>query len=162
MTKSELIKRYTLFIISLFFSALGVAFTKHGELGVSPTSSIANVISCKYTAWSLGTPAHHLELSPDPRSDFDSAQELSMDPASADSAFFPFRMVYGFRHVDGFLCSCESLSRPAVYDPDWRYDSRLRSLAFCHCQCYPQFRGSLCKSSLRHYPYKLFQYENYF
>lgn len=44
MTKSELIKRYTLFIISLFFSALGVAFTKHGELGVSPTSSIANVI----------------------------------------------------------------------------------------------------------------------
>lgn len=25
MTKSELIKRYTLFIISLFFSALGVA-----------------------------------------------------------------------------------------------------------------------------------------
>lgn len=55
MTKSELIKRYTLFIISLFFSALGVTFTKHGELGVSPTSSIANVISCKYTAWSLGT-----------------------------------------------------------------------------------------------------------
>lgn len=44
MTKSELIKRYTLFIISLFFSALGVSFTKHGELGVSPTSSIANVI----------------------------------------------------------------------------------------------------------------------
>lgn len=55
MTKSELIKRYTLFIISLFFSALGVAFTKHGELVVSPTSSIANVISCKYTALSLGT-----------------------------------------------------------------------------------------------------------
>ena len=48
-------KRYTLFIISLFFSALGVAFTKHGELGVSPISSIANVVSCKYTAWSLGT-----------------------------------------------------------------------------------------------------------
>lgn len=55
MTKSELMKRYTLFIISLFFSALGVAFTKHGELGVSPISSIANVVSCKYTAWSLGT-----------------------------------------------------------------------------------------------------------
>lgn len=55
MSKKELAKRYLLFIISLFFSALGVAFTKHGELGVSPTSSIANVISCKYTFWSLGT-----------------------------------------------------------------------------------------------------------
>ena len=55
MNKKELTKRYLLFIISLFFSALGVAFTKHGELGVSPTSSIANVISCKYTSWSLGT-----------------------------------------------------------------------------------------------------------
>ena len=55
MNKKELTKRYLLFIISLFFSALGVAFTKHGELGVSPTSSIANVISCKYTFWSLGT-----------------------------------------------------------------------------------------------------------
>ena len=55
MNKTELTKRYILFIISLFFSALGVAFTKHGELGVSPTSSIANVINCKYTSWSLGT-----------------------------------------------------------------------------------------------------------
>ena len=27
------------------FSALGVAFTKHGELGVSPISSIANIMS---------------------------------------------------------------------------------------------------------------------
>lgn len=70
MTKSELIKRYTLFIISLFFSALGVAFTKHGELG-----GITDLL---------------------------------------------------------------------------------------HCQCHPQFRGSLCKSRLRHYLYKLFQYENYF
>ncbi len=45
MTKSELIKRYTLFIISLFpFPRWEFLFTKHGELGVSPTSSIANVI----------------------------------------------------------------------------------------------------------------------
>ena len=36
MSKKETIKRYTLFIISLFFSALGVAVTKHGALGVSP------------------------------------------------------------------------------------------------------------------------------
>lgn len=55
MSRNELIKRYILFIISLFFSALGVAFTKHGELGVSPISSVANVMSCKFTAMSLGT-----------------------------------------------------------------------------------------------------------
>lgn len=55
MTKTELAKRYTLFIISLFFAALGVAFTKHGELGVSPISSVANIMSCKFTSLSLGT-----------------------------------------------------------------------------------------------------------
>lgn len=55
MTKIETAKRYILFIISLFFSALGVAFTKHGELGVSPISSVANVMSCKFDALSLGT-----------------------------------------------------------------------------------------------------------
>lgn len=55
MTKKEITKRYILFVISLFFAALGVAITKHGELGVSPISSVANVLSCKYTNLSLGT-----------------------------------------------------------------------------------------------------------
>lgn len=55
VNKSETAKRYILFIISLFFSALGVAFTKHGELGVSPISSVANLMSCRFTAVSLGT-----------------------------------------------------------------------------------------------------------
>lgn len=54
MAEKELAKRYTLFIISLFFSALGVAITKKGELGVSPISSVANVLSLKFTAFSLG------------------------------------------------------------------------------------------------------------
>ena len=40
----ELAKRYALFIISLFISALGVAITKKGELGVSPISSAADVV----------------------------------------------------------------------------------------------------------------------
>lgn len=55
MTKKELTKRYILLIIGLFFSALGVAVTKHGELGVSPISSVANVLSLKITALSLGS-----------------------------------------------------------------------------------------------------------
>lgn len=55
MSKKELTKRYVLFIIGLFFSALGVAITKHAELGVSPISSVANILSCRFTALSLGT-----------------------------------------------------------------------------------------------------------
>lgn len=55
MPKKELIKRYSLFVISLFFIGLGIAFTKHGELGVSPISSVANVVSLKFTFLSFGT-----------------------------------------------------------------------------------------------------------
>lgn len=55
MNKKELVKRYILFIVSLFFSALGVAVTKHGALGVSPISSVANVFSIKFSHISLGT-----------------------------------------------------------------------------------------------------------
>ena len=54
MNKTETAKRYILFIISLFFSALGVAFTKHGELGVSPISSVANIMSFRFPSLSLG------------------------------------------------------------------------------------------------------------
>ncbi len=54
MHVKELVKRYLLFIISLFFSAMGVALTKHAELGVSPISSVANIMSCQFTALSLG------------------------------------------------------------------------------------------------------------
>lgn len=54
MSKKEIFKRYTLFVISLFFSAMGVAVTKGGELGVSPISSVANVMSGKFDFLSLG------------------------------------------------------------------------------------------------------------
>ena len=55
MSKKEIIKRYILFIISLFFAAFGVAITKRGELGVSPISSVANVMSSCIDSISLGT-----------------------------------------------------------------------------------------------------------
>lgn len=54
MSKTDTVKRYILFIFGLFFAAIGVAFTKHGELGVSPISSVSNVLSCKFSAFSLG------------------------------------------------------------------------------------------------------------
>ena len=55
MSKIEITKRYILFIVSLFFAAMGVAFTKHAELGVSLISSVANILSIKYSFFSLGT-----------------------------------------------------------------------------------------------------------
>ncbi len=55
MSKTETFRRYLLFIISLFFSGIGVAFTKHGALGVSPISSVANVMSIKVPSVTLGT-----------------------------------------------------------------------------------------------------------
>ena len=55
MSKKELIKRYILFVFCLFFCGVGVAFTKHAELGVSPISSVFNVISIKYDFISFGS-----------------------------------------------------------------------------------------------------------
>lgn len=55
MPKKELVKRCILFVVSLFFMGLGVALTKHGELGVSPISSVANVVSIKFDFFTFGT-----------------------------------------------------------------------------------------------------------
>ncbi len=55
MNKPELFRRYLIFISGLFFTGIGVAFTKHGDLGVSPISSVANVMSMKFPAISLGS-----------------------------------------------------------------------------------------------------------
>ena len=51
----KIIWRYLLLIIGLFFSALGVAVTKRGELGVSPISSVPNIISIRFPQLSFGT-----------------------------------------------------------------------------------------------------------
>ena len=55
MRKKELLKRYILFVISLFFIAVGVAFTKHSSLGVSPISSVASMLSNKFTFMTMGS-----------------------------------------------------------------------------------------------------------
>ncbi|MBP0964635.1 MAG: YitT family protein [Oscillospiraceae bacterium] len=54
MSKAETAKRYILCIAGLFFAAVGVAFSKHGELGVSPISSVSNVLYCRFDDISLG------------------------------------------------------------------------------------------------------------
>lgn len=55
MEKKELTRRYLLFIVSLFISALGIAITKRGELGVSPVSSVANIMSIRFDVLSMGS-----------------------------------------------------------------------------------------------------------
>jgi len=55
MSTKEFIKRYILFMISLFFSAFGVAVTKYAELGVAPVSSIPNIFFTRIPKISLGT-----------------------------------------------------------------------------------------------------------
>lgn len=54
MSKKETAKRYILFVISLLIMGFGIALTKHAELGVTPISSVANVVSIKFTFLSFG------------------------------------------------------------------------------------------------------------
>lgn len=52
--KKKTWKDYVLFLIGLFISGVGVAITKKGELGVSPVSSVANIMSIYIPRLSLG------------------------------------------------------------------------------------------------------------
>ena len=55
MKKREYIIRYILLIIGIFFIALGIALAKRSALGISPVSSVANVLSIKFTFLTVGT-----------------------------------------------------------------------------------------------------------
>lgn len=54
-SKNKLMLRMSFLIIGLFISGVGVAITKRGMLGVSPVSSVANIISIKFPVLSFGT-----------------------------------------------------------------------------------------------------------
>ncbi len=54
-SKKELVRRYLLFLVSLFLTGLGVALSRKGALGVSPISSVPNVIAEKWDVLSFGT-----------------------------------------------------------------------------------------------------------
>lgn len=55
MSKRELIMRYLLLLVGVFFIGFGVSFAKHGGLGVTSVSSVANVISIKFPIFTVGT-----------------------------------------------------------------------------------------------------------
>lgn len=52
--KNKTWKDYVLFLFGLFISGVGVAITKKGELGVSPVSSVANILSIYIPKLTLG------------------------------------------------------------------------------------------------------------
>lgn len=54
MSKKEILKRYLIFTAGLFFSALGIAFTKQGDLGMSTVSSAPYVMSMQFDSISFG------------------------------------------------------------------------------------------------------------
>ena len=53
--KKHLGRRVVLMIVGLFFAGLGVAVTRHGGLGVSPISSVANVVAAWRPELSFGS-----------------------------------------------------------------------------------------------------------
>lgn len=54
MPRNKTVKDYFFFIFGLFISGVGVAITKKGNLGVSPVSSVANIMSIYIPSLSLG------------------------------------------------------------------------------------------------------------
>lgn len=55
MKVKELIKRYFLFVVGTFFIGLGVGASKLSNLGISPVSSVANVLSIKFDFLTVGS-----------------------------------------------------------------------------------------------------------
>jgi uncharacterized membrane protein YczE len=54
MNKQEMTKRYITLLVGLFLISMGIALTKHAELGVSPVSSVGNVLSIRFDCLTLG------------------------------------------------------------------------------------------------------------
>lgn len=54
MSMREKILRYLLLVFGIFFIGLGIAFAKHSNLGISPITSVANVLSIRFPALTVG------------------------------------------------------------------------------------------------------------
>ena len=55
MRRTEWVKRFALLLPGSFFMGLGVALTKCAELGLSTISSVPNILSLRFSFFSLGT-----------------------------------------------------------------------------------------------------------
>ena len=143
----DTIQRYLLFIIGLFFSALGVAITKKGELGVSPISSVANVMSIRLPQLSLGywliiwncvlILGQILLL----RRKFQWIQLLQVPLAD-------------------FLFHAEALRGTDFAGTGRNCGSRIRHYAGGHCKCDSEFRRGICQSVIGYKSQGIRQCEN--
>ena len=52
--KTQFVLRCVECVVGLFVTALGVALTRRAELGISPISSVPNVLSCRFLSLTLG------------------------------------------------------------------------------------------------------------
>lgn len=53
-TKTQWIKRYAIMLLGLFLTGFAIACTKRAALGVSPVSSVANVLNLRFPFLSIG------------------------------------------------------------------------------------------------------------
>ena len=156
----DTIQRYLLFIIGLFFSALGVAITKKGELGVSPISSAANVMSIRLPQLSLGywliiwncvlILGQILLL----RRKFQWIQLLQV----------PLSFLFGwFTDFGVWLISFFTPKHYVVQifaGTGRNCGSRIRHYAGGHCKCDSEFRRGICQSVIGYHSQGIRQCEN--
>mgnify|MGYP000694873147 CR=1 FL=1 len=105
----DTIQRYLLFIIGLFFSALGVAITKKRRNWAFPDLLGGECAEHSAAAAVAGLLAHHLELCADSGANFTAAAKVPMAPAAASAAVLSVWLVYGFR------CLADSFFTPKHY-----------------------------------------------
>lgn len=53
--RGETLRRYGLFLLSLFMMGVAVAVMKRSGIGLFPTASVANILSVRFTSLSIGT-----------------------------------------------------------------------------------------------------------
>ena len=126
---------------------IGVALTKHGELGVSPISSVANVVSIKFPFLSFGTwltisncvllLGQVLLL----RKNFQPIQLLQIPLSFLFGYFTDFGLYLASFIPNNIYIVKLSLVISGIY-------SRLRNHPWCYCKRDFKFRRSICESTL--------------
>lgn len=126
--KQEIIKRTFFCILGLFIAGIGVAVTKKGELGVSPISSVANVLSLKYTDLTLG---NWLII--------------------WNCVLILGQIVILRKKFQIF----QLLQIPMSFLFGYFTDFGMWNINLSHRQSYPQFRRSICKSIVRYHTHRI-------
>ena len=156
-SKKEIAKRYILFIISLFFSGLGIALTKHSELGVSPISSVPNILSCKFEFFTMGTWLiiwNFLMI-------FAQILILKRNFKAVDLLQFPLTLIFGY-FTDFGLLIASPIPGSAFMRSFGSCGFRLWNCACGDCKCNHEFGRSNSQGYLRRAPSGFCKRQDYF